>query len=70
MGTFLATSLFAALLLTGLGVKLVGEALRPKMALFPSAPRGIFPHSWNSSFLVTAKRPNKYKSPTRSGRMG
>jgi hypothetical protein len=50
MGTFLATSLFAVPLFAGLSWELVPDALRPRMALLPSAPRGIFARSWNPFF--------------------
>jgi hypothetical protein len=67
MGNFLATSLFATTLLAGLSGILVLDALRPRLALLSSAPRGIFPHSRKSNSFLTAKRSIKIYGPGLAG---
>jgi hypothetical protein len=69
MGIFLATSLFATTLLAGLSGILVLDALRPRLALLASAPRGIIPYSQksNSFLFLTAKRSIKIYGPGLTG---
>jgi hypothetical protein len=38
-----------------------------KMRLFPSAPNGVFPESWNFNFLSDAMQSNNYKAPGMPG---
>jgi hypothetical protein len=68
MGTFLATPLLAAALVTWMRGTFFLAAPQLRLARFSFAPRGIFPNTRKSNFSADAARPNFHPDAARWAR--
>ena len=68
MGTFLATSLLAILIITWMSGTFLFNAPQLRLARVSRAPRGILPIARNSNSSAAAARPNTRSDATRWAR--